>query len=306
MKFLLKKIILFILIVIFHNSNFAQDSIQINKLKIQEYNFFVSKPNMYFDNSQSKTISTKIIQASLKDENLLLNEMNQGHSDTAQIDYYRPYRHYFPGFLSTNLGVNSIWYITNSNINKKFKFYIPISVMYERSHYANTILGKTTRKRIDTLNIDGNNHYLDSNNYSGVFYRNLTNRLFLQSGINAETGNRTCKFSAGINAAIGFSFLNKIEIQRESITILEYYNLIGKNDNDSLITSNSSREIVKGKSSVNVRLLTPFSMKLMSKKSSHYGVYGEVTPGFEVNNYIKGKSIFRWVFYASLGIRYVL
>ena len=245
--------------------------------------------------------AVELMHSSIKDESLVDSEISNGFSDTLTGSFYNQYRHYFPELLNTNFGFRTILNLSK-NQTKKIKFYIPLTVFYERLHYANLILGTKYSKRVDTILNSDKTYYVDSTDQRKVSYRNYSNRIFVQSGINAAIENKIWRLSLGVNLGIGASFLNEVDIykeQRVHIGTTEYTQ--GYQDND--IYNASESKTVKGKSSFVFRTLVPVCLAFKPKKS-HFGIMAEINPGIEINTFTHKAPIFSWIFYTSFGICY--
>lgn len=288
----------FIVFLFFTTFNLsAQDSVVRQKLKINEIAIIGTAPIIPLYNYSS---NRDIIFSALKDDHVLSALINAGYTDTSKATKILRPLHYL-GPLAGNVGLRGFVYLPN-NSKSKLRKYIPITFLIESGDYANYIIGKKEVKRIDTVFNAGETIYLDSVSTRAARYRLETQSIYLQSGLNIESGNQYFRFSTGINIGLGISLRNKLYIKHS-----EYSFIMPTSQNEDYYESiygYSEDKIQKVKPILNARFLLPFCMKVNFKKVKHIGIMGEISPGFEMNKIVKGDLLTRWVLFCSLGARY--
>ncbi len=285
-----------ILLFLAFNSK-AQDTLAKQKLKIHEIAIVGTAPIIPLYNYSS---NQSIIFSALDVDEDLRNLIKSGYSDTSKATKMLRPLHYL-GPLGGNIGIRGFVYLPN-NSKSKLRKYIPITFLIESGDYANYIIGKKEVKRIDTVFNAGETIYLDSVSTSAARYRLETQSIYLQSGLNIESGNQYFRFSTGINIGLGISLRNNLYIEHS-----EYSYIMATGHNDDYYESifgYTEDKIQKVKPILNARFLLPFCMKANFKKVKHIGIMGEISPGFEMNKIVKGDLLTRWMLFCSLGVRY--
>lgn len=285
-----------ILLILAFNSK-AQDTLAKQKLKINEIAIIGTAPIIPLYNYSS---NRDIIFSVLKDDHVLSTLISAGYTDTSKATKMLRPLHYL-GPLAGNVGLRCFINLPN-NSKSKLRKYIPITFLIESGDYANYIIGKKEVKRIDTVFNAGETIYLDSVSTRATRYRLETQSIYLQSGLNIESGNQYFRFSTGLNIGLGISLRNKLYIEHS-----EYSFIMPTSQNEDYYESiygYSEDKIQKVKPILNARFLLPFCMKVNFKKVKHIGIMGEISPGFEMNKVVKGDLLTRWMLFCSLGARY--
>lgn len=292
--------IVFIIILFLSVFNLcAQDSVVMQKLKINEIAIVGTAPIIQLYNYSS---NREISFAALKDDNVLNNLISSGYTDTSKATkMLRPIDFYGGNSTGGNIGVKVLFNLPN-NFKNKWKTFIPFSILYETRNYTNYYIGRQDVKRIDTLNISGSEVYLDSVSEKASKFRFDSEGIFIQSGLNIESGKKYFHFSAGLNIGLGVSFRNNLYIKHVEYSAIQPTNQDSKYYESTY--SYSEDKIQKVKPIFTTRFLVPFCLKVNLKKIKHIGFMAEISPGFEMNKIVKGDLLTRWLLFCSLGARY--
>lgn len=267
------------------------------KFKINEIAIVGSAPIIpLYNYSSNQNIVFKV----LKDDDFLSNQIKAGYTDTSKATKTLRRLHYL-GPLGGNIGLRGFINLQNQS-NCKLNIYIPITVLIESGDYAQYIIGKKDIKRIDTVINSGEVIYLDSVSTKATRFRIETQSIFIQAGINIETGNQYLRFSSGLNVGLGISLRNNIYIEHTEYSWIQPTSQSEKYYKNTYAYSEDY--VQKIKPILNARFLVPFCMKVNFKKVKHFGVLGEISPGFEMNKIIEGDLLTRWLLFCSLGVRY--
>jgi len=278
----------------------AQDSITKQKLTVNEITVIGTAPIIQLYNYSS---SQDIIFSALKNRSTLMDLITDGYTDTsAATKMLRPIDVFGGNSFGASVGVRAVFDVQNSFKNN-WKTFFPVSILYETRNYSNYYVGKQVAERIDTVNVSGSEMYLDSVSKRASKFRFDSESIFVQSGINVESGNKYFRFSTGLHIGLGMSLRNNLYINHQEYSGIQPTNSDSKYYQSTY--SYSEDKIEKVKPIFTTRFLVPFCVRVNIKKVKHIGVMGEVSPGFEMNKIIKGDLLTRWMLFCSLGARYM-
>lgn len=273
----------------------AQDTISHHKLKINEISIIGTLPINLYNYPSPHDIIFNV----LKDDDILHSLIQSGYSDTSKATKLLKPRH--PIIKGIGVGVRAMIDLPNTN-NSKLKYMIPISLFYENYIYEDYYLGKMESKRLDTFLVSDEVIFLDSMSGKAALFRYETQNIFLQSGINIESGNKYLRFETGLNIGIGIGFNNKLSYHHQDNSNIQATNL--DNSYYQSTYSYSEDKIQKVKPTLNLRLSVPLCIKLNLKKRTHFGLMAELSPAFDINQLIGGNLMSRWLLFCSIGARY--
>lgn len=277
---------------------YSQDSSSVFKYRINEIQVVATYPIIPFYNFSTQQ---SIVFAVLKNDDNLHSLLENGYSDTSTATKnLKPIDYYGGASVGGNVGFRGL--INLNKLNNKLYQFLTTTLLFEAHNYNRYYLGRKDVKRIDTVFSSGQTIYLDSISAKAASFSLYTKSVYGQFGWNIESGNQYFKFSTGITLGLGLAFKNELNMVRNEVTYIKPSNSDNKyfQNTDSYL----DEKVQRVNPMVQTRILIPFCMKLNFKKSQHFGVMCEATPGYEMNQLIKGPLLTRALLFCSLGIRY--
>ncbi|MES2514743.1 MAG: hypothetical protein V4580_11390 [Bacteroidota bacterium] len=276
----------------------AQDTTANKTKQLSEIVIIATAPVLPFYNYSS---DRQITYNFLSDDHILNNLLQNGYTDTSQANrMFRPIDFYGGNSMGANIGLRALFVLKN-NLKNNWKTFIPVTVLYETRGFDDYSVAKQELKRVDTLNVSGEEVYLDSISEKGTAFSFNSESLFIQSGLTIESGKHNVKFSAGLNIGFGIGLKNNLVINHLENSVIQ-----ASNQDKAYFKKTfdySETTVQKVKPVITLRFLMPFCMKLNFKKGP-FGMLAEMAPGFEMNQVIKGRMMTRWMFFLSAGVRY--